>query len=754
MEKILKIRLIHLVILVLIFTNTAESQNSSEEDFSGLILTEQGIVKIKANLGEVPLLDQSLKEIKTEVDREIENGIEVPVPKDLAGGYTHERHKKNYSAAQKAGVLFNILGEEKYAQYIKEMFMQYAEMFPGLPRHPEERSYARGKLFWQSLNDSNWLVSMSQAYSSIYNWLNKEERTYLEKNLFRPYADFLSVENPKFFNRIHNHSTWGNAAVGMIGLVMNDEELVDRALYGLKLDGIDENEKDDDGGFIKQKGQEAGFLANIEEAFSPSGYYTEGPYYQRYAMYPFMLFAKALQNKRPDIKIFEYKDGVLIKSVDALLNLTDADGEFFPLNDAQKGMSFFNKSVIMAVDAAYYYGERDPRILSVAKQQGEVTLDDAGLAVALGLKNKEEKEFQKESIILSDGSKGNKGGVGILRAMENESIYSLVMKYTSQGDSHGHYDKLSFSFYNDGEEVIQDYGFSRFVNIEPKNGGGYLKENTSWAKQSIAHNTIVQNETSHFKGDFETGNKYHSEKYFSDFSKPEIQIISAKENNAYPGTEMHRTMALIKNDIFQKPVMLDIFRVKGNEPNQYDLPFYYFGQIIETSFEYESPENLGKLGSKNGYQHLWKEASGASKAGNAQFTWSKNNKFYTLTSATKQNDSLILGRLGASDPEFNLRRDPVYIWRKNDIKDAVFVSVLEPHGSYNPVTELGNNSFSQIQEVNVLLDNDEYTGVEITGTNTSKLLLIIANKDAEGQHRLKIDKREITWEGYYTLIEN
>ncbi len=754
MKSLFSSHSLRIFLFLFIFSQFSEAQNQVTSKSSGLILTEEGLKKIKDNLGQVPLFDRSLQEVKEEVDKEIIHGIEVPVPKDLAGGYTHERHKKNYSTAQKAGVLFNILEDEKYANYIKKMLLEYAAMYPNLPLHPEERSYARGKIFWQSLNDSNWLVSMSQAYSSIYNWLSKEERTTLENDLFRPFADFLSIESPQFFNRIHNHSTWGNAAVGMIGLVMDDGELVDRALYGLKADNIDETARDNDGGLIKQKGQEAGFLANMEEAFSPSGYYTEGPYYQRYALYPFMLFAKALQNKKPELKIFDYKDGILVKSVYALINLTDADGEFFPLNDAQKGMSYFNNSVIMSVDAAYFYGEQDPMLLSIAKKQGEVTLDDAGLAVALGLKNKEEKEFLKKSIILTDGPKGNKGGVAILHSKEDKSIYSLVMKYTSQGDSHGHYDKLSYSFYNDGDEVIQDYGFARFVNIEQKNGGGYLKENTSWAKQSIAHNTIVQNETSHFNGDFDTGTKFHSEKYFSDFSNEKIQIISAKENNAYPGTQMHRTMALVNSEIFQNPVMIDIFRVTGEKNNLYDLPFYYFGQIIESNFKYESSEKLEKLGSKNGYQHLWKEAAGTSTANNSKFTWSNKNKFYTLTNVTKAGDSLIMGRLGASDPQFNLRRDPVYIWRKNNMKDAVFVSVLEPHGSYNPITELGNNSFSQIQEAKILVDNDEYTAIEISGFNKTKLLLIIANYNGEGQHHLKLNNKEISWEGYYTIIEN
>ena len=76
----------------------------------------------------------------------------------------------------------------------------------------------------------------------------------------------------------------------------------------------------------------------------------------------------------------------------------------------------------------------------------------------------------------------------------------MVFKYAAQGSSHGHYDKLSYSLYENGEEVIQDYGLARFVNIEQKGGGNYLKENKTWAKQTIAHNTVTQNETSHFKG--------------------------------------------------------------------------------------------------------------------------------------------------------------------------------------------------------------------------------------------------------------
>ena len=199
-------------------------------DHPKLILTKAGVETIRQNLGQVPLFDSSVETAKQLVDIEMAMGIDTPIPIDYSGGYTHERHKKNFVIAQKAGALYQILQDDKYAEYVRDMLFQYEAMYKDLPVHPKPRSYARGKLFWQCLNDSNWLLYMAQAYDSIYNFLSEEERQKLNQNLFRPFADFISIGNPQFYNRIHNHSTWGNAAVGMIGLVMDDQELIDRAL--------------------------------------------------------------------------------------------------------------------------------------------------------------------------------------------------------------------------------------------------------------------------------------------------------------------------------------------------------------------------------------------------------------------------------------------------------------------------------------------------------------------------------------------
>ena len=730
-------------LLLLICFNTAAQTHPS------LVLTKKGVKEIKSHLGKVPLFDASVLEVKKEVEAEMALGIDVPVPKDFSGGYTHERHKKNFLIAQKAAVLYQILGDKKYAIYVKDMLMAYAKLYPTLPLHPQERSYARGKLFWQALNDSNWLVYMSQAYDCVYDFIGPKDRAILEKDLFKPFADFISVGSPQFFNRVHNHSTWGNVGVGMIALVMDDAELLDRALNGLKDDGLAVGLKDNDGGLIKKEGQKTGFLANVDEPFSPDGYYNEGPYYQRYAMYPFMVFAEALQNTKPDLKIFDYKNGILIKSVYALLNLTNTAGEFFPLNDGQKGMSYYSRELVSAVDIAYLYGGRDPSLLSIAEKQGRVQLDNSGMAVALGIKNKLAKPFVKSSIDLADGSNGDEGGVAIIRTNKNDKELTLVLKYAAQGSSHGHFDKLSFSYYNNSAEVLQDYGLARFVNIEQKGGGNYLKENGSWAKQTIAHNTLVQNERSHFDGDFEKGSLYSSHKYLYDVTDPKAQVISATDENAYPGTKMHRTMAVWDVEGFENPLLLDILQVASKTANQYDLPFYYLGQMMSASFKYETPKILEPLGKDFGYEHLWKEGSGKAVSTNIQFSWLSAGSFYTLTAVTAVDDEVVLARLGANDPNFNLRRDAGIILRKKNTQDATFVNVIETHGSYSPVTENAINASSSIKKIAIAYEDQEYIAVSIVTKKDSESLFIMATKNSakDKKHSLNINGKIYSWTG-------
>jgi len=739
---------ITLICLIIVQSSMAQSL-----DRPSLILTASGVNKIKANLGTVPLFDKTLEEAKKEVDKEIAIGVQVPIPVDMAGGYTHERHKRNFFILQKAGNIYQITGEEKYAKYIKECLLAYAAMYPTLPLHPTMKSYATGKIFWQCLNDANWLVYVSQAYDCIYNYLSKKERKILEEDLFIPFANFLSIENPRFFNRIHNHSTWANAAVGMIGLAMNNEELIQRALYGLESDGIGQNEVDNDGGFLKVKGvQKAGFLAQLDYSFSPDGYFSEGPYYLRYAIFPFLVFGKALQNKKPELDIFNYRDEVLSKAVDALLQLSDSRGLFFSFNDALKGMSINAREIITAVDAMYYYKENNAALLSIVEKQNKVVLDETGFKVAQAVKENKAIPFQKRSITFGDGKDGNEGGVAVIRAKDLD----LVFKYSAQGMGHGHFDKLSFALHDDKGEVFQDYGAVRWVNVDQKGGGRYLPENKSFGKQTIGHNTLVVDEVSHYEASVKKGEAAHPVLFHESIEDPNFQVLSAVDSTAYEGVKMHRTLISYDDEHLIKPIIIDVFRIDAENEHQYDLPYWYIGHLLSTTQKTnKEATQLNILGEKYGYQHLWSEANLIAESSFNQMCWMANNNFYTLSTAGHEEDEFIFARAGANDPEFNLRPDQVYIQRRSGQRNTSFINVIESHGSYDPVTEIPLNPFSQIAGLKTIQDDAEYTVVEIELITKEKYLLFLSQEDnsTRQNHSITINNKEWTWQGVSKIFK-
>ena len=106
--KLITARALLLTLLAMIMPSELQAQ-----DHPKLILTKDGVERIRMNLGQVPLFDASVRRAQIQVDAEIALGIDTPIPEDYSGGYTHERHKLNFAVAQKAGALYQILDDEK-----------------------------------------------------------------------------------------------------------------------------------------------------------------------------------------------------------------------------------------------------------------------------------------------------------------------------------------------------------------------------------------------------------------------------------------------------------------------------------------------------------------------------------------------------------------------------------------------------------------------------------------------------------------
>ena len=705
-----------------------------------LLLTPEGVQQMKAHCGEVPLFDNSVASLIAEADAALKAPLCLPEPKDGGGGYSHEMHKRNYYDMFACGMAWQLTSEQKYAEKVREILLAYAEMYPTLGYHPMTLSKVPGRIFWQTLNESVWLVHTSIAYDCVHDFLSARERRKIENDLLKPVADFIMngtpdyQENNKVFNKMHNHGTWACAAVGMAGMSMDDTDLIDKALYG-----------------SDNTGNKGGFIRQLDFLFSPDGYFTEGAYYQRYAIWPFVTFAQCIAHYRPQMGIFDYRDGIIIKAVDTLLQMS-YNGVFLRFNDALvKG--FDAQELIYAVDIAYNAGH-NPSLLSVARDyQKKVLVSDAGYAVAKDIADGKAQPLNYKSLLLRDGKDGKNGALALMRSSKDSN--SLVsFKATSHGLSHGHYDKLTIAYYDNDNEIVTDYGASRFLNIEAKYKGHYTLQNKSYAMTTIAHNTVVVDEQSHFGGDIKVSSNYNPEIWHADLSDESFQFVSAFERNAAPSVTMFRAVGYAQVPFLEYPLLMDIFTLESDSAHQYDYPVHYNGHMISLDVPYEKAlRQMNTLSEANGYNHLWVEARANGAEGHTSYTWMTGDRMYSLSLATTPETEIFLARSGADDPDFNLRNDPMILFREKGRKNHIFAGCLETHGRYDLQVEQSENLVHSCKGVKVFRGEGAVVA-EYSFISGNRVLFCVATGDnsQDAVHKVDLEGRSIEWKGVKSLI--
>ena len=687
---------------------------------------------LKGGWAQSRLFAAAIDRARARIDPLVSNPPDVPAPRDPGGGYTHERHKANGIVLAQAGALFWWTGESAYADMVRRLLLDYAEMYPQLGPHPEGKKRSPGRLFWQSLNESVWLAYAIQGYDAVHDALGAGERERIETRLLRPMARFLSVESARAFNSIHNHGTWAAAAVGMTGYVLDDADLVDMALMGTRRDG------------------KAGFLAQLALLFSPDGYYLEGPYYQRYALMPFVLFAKAVALNEPQRAIFDYRDGVLLKAIRTAIQLTYS-GRFFPINDAIRDKGLDTPELDHAI-AIGYGVTGDPSFVSLVDDRAELVLTVDGLRLARAKEAEREAPFPFASRHFRDGARGDQGALTILRAGGGPRDSALVFKATSHGMGHGHFDRLHWMFYDNGAEIVADYGAARFLNVAQKAGGRYLPENRTWAKQTVAHNTLVVDNASQFGGNVQLANRSWPTQHFWHVGEG-VQLVSASETNAYPGAVLRRTMLLVERSGLDYPLVVDLLQARAQRPRRFDLPLYFKGDLIEARPRLAAAESLRPMGVNSGYQHLWRLGGTRAPANEKlALTWLKNGRFYTYSVIANADLEVIYTRVGADDPEFSLRPEPGFLLRADRVRELDIVALLEPHGEYNGAREYTIRSRSQITRIG-RSDADGKELVEIETLGAHRLAVALSHDPRPNEvHAITTAADNYQWRGFHRVF--
>lgn len=714
-----------------------------------ILLTRDEIEALHLEVGQSSLMGKTIEAHRIELESFMALPLDVPGHGE-AGGYEHNRHKQNYTYMNLAGRLFLITKDDRYAKFVRDLLAIYAEKYLTFDFHVQKNTNPTGRLFHQILNEHCWLMFTSLAYSSVAETMTEQERSTVVDGIFNPMLEMFTVKYGHDFDRIHNHGIWAVAAVGICGLAVGKREYLEMAVYG------------------QDRNETGGFLAQISKLFAPSGYYMEGPYYHRYAIRPLCVFAEVIHRHMPEIDIYNYKDKVIGNTVQALLATAYPNGAFPALNDASRTMGITDMGVKVALSVyAKHYGSEsasgiDNNILGMAKIQDSVWMHGCGLELSNTYKAvAEEQEIGLPywpSVELNEGPNGDRGAQGFVRMQDKTGdVSQLVMNYGQHGMDHGHFDTLGITYFNRGQEVLREYGFCRWVNVEPKFGGRYLDENKSYARQTVAHNIVTIDEQCQNDFSIKRADGVHGIPHFFQVNDARIKGMSAFANDHYDGFNMQRSAFLLELDELEAPLLLDLFRITSSAnddegEHQYDYSHQYAGQIIRTNFDYQASPKLETLGDNAGYQHLWKVASGEQND-TALVSWLQNNSYYTwLGTSSNDNGEVVFTRTGANDPAFNLRNESGFMLRSKG-KSPLFASVLETHGYFNEEFEQSVNARGQVTNIAIIGHNDEATVVEIE-TKTQICTVMISNQlDASDttEHKAEFNSKTYSWTGYYAL---
>ncbi|MHC5040679.1 MAG: heparinase II/III domain-containing protein, partial [Planctomycetota bacterium] len=366
------------------------------------------------------------------------------------------------------------------------------------------------------------LVFQSPSFSA-------EDHQKIKEKLFYPLVEIAQ----QFPETVSNRQAFYDVCVAAIGFLYNDKQLIDIAVDG-----------------------PLGFKYLLRVGMSRDGFWSEGPGYHFATLHNFLLFAEMARHHGIDYYTMETAGHCLKKMFDAPLELIGPDYEFPRMRDSGGG------SLLKYVD--YYeaawarYGDRRYAEMINFAHRKKGTTRKPMIFFAL---NPELPDTQGD-IYPEASSHFDETGFCMLRDTVGNDRKYLYLDYGIVGGEHGHPDRLSIGY----------YAFRRHWLVDPKNESYALPNLQTWYRQTVAHDTIVVNESKQAW----TNGKY---RFFGE--TPGLKVASGSADHLYGGVQLTRTL-LMAGSYF-----LDLFDAKALEPRTYDLPYHSFGTLSLKDVELE-----------------------------------------------------------------------------------------------------------------------------------------------------------------------
>jgi len=439
------------------------------------------------------------------------------------------------------GLLYNVYGDRKYAEAGKDILMQFADLYLKYP--VENTILGPAHVFFGTLSESFWGVDMAYGYDLLYNYdgFSDEDREVIKNDFFYPLANITQ----QFPESASNRQTWYNNVSAAVGFLYKDEKLIDFAMKG-----------------------KYGFTWQLGSALPESGFWGEGPGYHFVTLRGMIHFAEMCTRNGIDLYNLEVNGRTMKLLFDAPFNLIKPNYEFPRIKDSGGG-NLLDYSTFYDVGYSVYGDKKYLAVINFSKlKRGfQVVGEESGKGeretpITLFQIKPDLPDYSED--IYSSGSSHIKGmGLAVLKSGTEENRKYLMLDYGIVGGEHGHPDRLQFEYYAGGKNWI----------VDPLNESYFNPNLQTWFRQTIAHNTIVIDQTSQAWANGELN-------FYGDTSL--FQAVSGNSNKIYPGARVDRTLLQVDE------YFIDLMDVECDEERIIDYPIHSFGKLEVSNVKMEA----------------------------------------------------------------------------------------------------------------------------------------------------------------------
>lgn len=441
-------------------------------------------------------------------------------------------HGLRARAVRDLGVAYRVTGDLRYAEKAREMLMAYTRIYPTYTLRDTRGRTGSGaaRMSAHPLDESNWLTSLSQGADLVWDVLTDDERRALAQNVMLPAVRDVILPFKRY--TVHNIQCWMNSAVGSVGFLLGDAELIWRAIE----DPI------------------RGYRTQMAKGVGPGGMWYEGSWhYHWFTISAVWNLTEAARNSGIDLYGDAYK-----RMFDAPLRFAAPNWKLPAFNDGFEN-DLRPRGYVYELGYARY---RDPDYLPLLSQ----TKRDRDMSLWFGedlAGNTERAAWQSFN--------DTETGYAVLARGDGEQATWLCLDYGPHGGGHGHPDKLGFVLSARGQTVGLDPGTFRYGL--PLQGG--------WYKTTLAHNTLLvdQNPQRPAEGSC-----------LAFGSDAGVDFVMADAGKIHNDVSFVRSVALVDQDLL---VFVD--QVRGSKEHTLDIAYHTPGtwRDLPEGMSWAIPDTIG-----------------------------------------------------------------------------------------------------------------------------------------------------------------